>query len=64
MDWIEAQLKSYGCPTERIKLPATHAAAGAPRRAAAAAAATPALRAGRRPAARQPDAAPASIPIR
>ena len=28
IDWIEAQLKSYGCPTERIKYRLRHSAAG------------------------------------
>ena len=28
VDWIEAQLKSYGCPTERIKYQVRHASEG------------------------------------
>ena len=41
VDWIEAQLKSYGCPTERIKYVYDPPP---PRPAAAAAAATPVSR--------------------
>ena len=61
VDWIEAQLKSYGCPTERIKYvydPPPPAAARRPRPRQH----RPRRR--RRPAARRQDSNRASTPIR
>ena len=69
VDWIEAQLKSYGCPTERIKYTYTTPPPDARSRAAAAAAEPAIANAGERAPgggrlARHPRAAPASTPIR
>ena len=62
VDWIEAQLKSYGCPTERVKYvydppPPRPRRRTRPRP-------SPALRGRRRPAARRSGRRPASTPIR